>query len=95
MIEYVGTLIKATAGEDQVILIKLTDAFGDALHNCTFNVFDGDQHLFAAVGEFTGDNIFEFYIPAEATTNLKGRYSYCVCDENHNTLCFKCPIYFV
>lgn len=95
MIEYVDTLIKATAGEDLCILAKGVDAYGDNLPGCSFNVFDGEQHLFMVEGVLNGDNIWEFHIPAEATTNLKGRYSYCVCDENHTTLCFKCPIYFV
>lgn len=95
MIEYIDTTIRATAGEDLVIVARGVDAFGDVLPGCSFNVFDGDNHLFMVEGILNADNIWEFYIPADATKNLKGRYAYCVCDENHNTLCFKCPIYFI
>ena len=95
MITYIDTVIKATAGDDNVIVLKAIDAFGDVLQGCSFHVFNGDEHVFAIEGVLNSENLWEFYIPAEATTNLKGRYTYCVCDENHCKLCFKCPIYFV
>ena len=95
MIEYIGEVIKASAGESLCVVAKVVDAYGDVVENCHFSLFDGDERLYMAMGELNAEGHYEFHIPAEATANLKGRYNYCVCDENMISLCFKCFIYFV
>lgn len=93
MVEYIDNVIKATAGEDICLLAKAMDAFGDTLQSCFFTLFNDEEELFMVEGILNGDGVWEFMIPASATTGLKGRYWYCVCDETHTSLCFKCPIY--
>jgi hypothetical protein len=95
MIEYIGEMIKATAGEDLCIIARVIDSFGDTLETCHMSVYKGDERLFMVEGMLNEDNQYEFYIPAEATAGLKGRYGYCVCDKDGISLCFKCFIYFV
>lgn len=96
MIEYIDNIIKATAGEDICLLAKAIDAYGATLEGCSFSLFDDkDNELFMVEGILNESNIWEFYIPAKATEGLKGRFWYCVCDNDHISLCFKCPIYLM
>lgn len=95
MIEYIDKVIKATAGENICLIAKVIDAFGENLDGCMFCLFDDNEKLFMVEGLLNADNIWEFYIPAEATATLKGRYWYAVCDETDTSLCFKNPIYFM
>lgn len=95
MIEYIDKAIKATAGENICLVAKVIDSLGNNLQACTFCLFDDEDKLFMVEGVFSEGGIWEFYVPAEATTNLHGRYWYSVCDETDTSLCFKNPIYFV
>lgn len=96
MIQYIDNMIKATSGEDICLMAKAIDAYGDTIAACSFNLFDcDDNHLFSVEGVLNEEKIWEFYLPAKATTGLKGKYWYCVCDEDHVSLCFKCPMYLV
>lgn len=96
MIEYIDNAIKASAGEDLCIIAKASDAFGDALESCSFSLFDGDNKIFMVYGLLNESNHWEFHIPASATETLAHkRYTYCVCDADHVSLCFKSPFYLV
>ena len=95
MIEYIDNAIKATAGENLCLIAKVIDSLGNNLEACTFCLFNDEEKLFMVEGVFSANGVWEFYIPAEATTNLKGRYWYAVCDETDTSLCFKNPIYFM
>lgn len=94
MIEYIENAIRATAGENICLIAKVIDALGNNLEACTFCLFDDNEKLFMVDGLFNG-TVWEFHIPAEATTDLRGRYWYAVCDETDTSLCFKNPIYFM
>lgn len=94
MIEYIGNAIKVTAGENTCIVAKASDAMGTQLAACMFCLFDDKEKLFMVDGVFNG-SVWEFYVPAEATATLRGRYWYAVCDETDTSLCFKNPIYFM
>ena len=96
MIQYIDDMIKATSGEDICICAKATDAYGECLEGCFFCLFDYDMNkLFMIEGYLNADYIFEFYIPAIATKNLKGKFWYSVCDKDDVSLCFKNPMYLV
>jgi hypothetical protein len=94
LIEYIDNAIKATAGENICLIAKVIDSLGNNLEACTFCLFDDNEKLFMVDGLFNG-TVWEFYVPAEATAELKGRYWYAVCDETDTSLCFKNPIYFM
>ena len=46
-------------------------------------------------GRAVDGEMWEFIIPAATTLGRYGRYFYCICDENHSSLCFKEPIYLI
>lgn len=95
MIEYLYDAIKATAGEKISITAEITDEAGVPVsQGCHIDLYD-DNGMIATVGGTYVDGLWEFTIPAETTTNLTGRYWYCVCNENHIKLNFKQPIYLV
>lgn len=95
MIEYLYNAIRATAGEDITISAKITDEIGEPISiGCHLNLYDDNGQIAKIDGECI-DGLYEFTIPAETTTNLHGRYWYCMCDEKHIKLQFKQPIYLV
>lgn len=94
MIQYLHDCIRATAGEDIYICAKIVDAFGDIVPACSISLFDDNELIVMVEGKLV-DDIWEFHIPADATTNLCGRYWYSISDENHSSLCFKEPIYLL
>lgn len=95
MIEYVYNTIRATAGEDIAILAKVRDAYGDPIPACYFHLFDDEQMLTMIAGNALDDDTWEFIVPAAITKDRNGRHWYCICDENHSSLCFKEAIYLV
>ena len=96
MIEYIENVIRATAGENLCLIAKVTDALGNNLEACSFCLFNDENKLFMISGIRSQEHgVWEFYVPANATANLKGRHWYAVCDENDTSLCFKNPIYFM
>lgn len=92
MIEYLYDAIRATAGTDITIAAEVEDN-GEAIkEDCTLVLHINDKML-----EFNGEyaeDIWEFTIPAAATSGLNGRYWYCI-KRNGTMLCFKQPIYLV
>lgn len=95
MIEYLYNAIRATAAEDITIAAKITDEYGQTIENdCHLNLYD-DEGIITTVNGTLEAGMWEFTIPAEATTNLRGRYWYCLCDDKHTKLNFKQPIYLV
>lgn len=96
MIEYYYNTIKATAGENITIAAEITDNNGiPIMRDCHLNLYDNNNTIATANGNFTEAGVWEFTIPAEATTGLTGRYWYCICDSTHTKLNFKQPIYLV
>lgn len=94
MIEYLYNAIRATAGEPITITAQI-DMGGMPVENCHINLYDNEKQLSSTAGTNI-DNIWTFTIPADVTTNLAGRYWYCICSgSEHNKLCFKQPIYLV
>lgn len=96
MIEYNLNSIKATGGEDICICAKILDAYGDPIAACSLSLFHEDgQKLVMIPGRAVDGEMWEFIIPAATTLGRYGRYFYCICDENHSSLCFKEPIYLI
>lgn len=96
MIEYIDNRIKATAGEDICLIAKGIEASGEALDGCSLCLFDEAGNEFYHVQGILNDaELWEFYIPASITVGRSGRHWYCAYDNEHTSLCFKCPIYFV
>lgn len=95
MVEYNLNAIRATAGEEICICAKISDAYGDAIAVCSFHLYNDKEQIYVVKGIEAADKIWEFHIPAEITAGLQGRYWYSVCDENHQSLGFKEPIYLV
>lgn len=95
MIEYLYNAVRATAGEDITITAKITNEAGDLVNdNCHLN-FYSDKELIVTVEGSIMEELYQFTIPAEITTNLTGRYWYCICNDKHTKLNFKQPIYLV
>ena len=96
MIEYIYDAIKATAGEEIAIAAKITDETGkQACEACHLNIYDNDGNILATAEGVLYNGEWQFVVPAEKTTNLTGRYWYCICDEEHLKLNFKQPLYLV
>lgn len=94
MIEYTLNAIRATAGEDICICAKIKDAYGDDIAVCSFHLYDDETERFVATG-VEADGLWEFHIPADVTAGLQGRYWYSICDDTHQSLNFREPIYLV
>lgn len=97
MIEYLHSAIRATHGESITVEAIITNDDGAILKgNFNLRLYDNDNFLSIHKGEYQEDSgAYKFTVPADATTGLKGRYFYCVCDNTNKTYCFKQPIYFV
>jgi hypothetical protein len=94
MIEYLYNAIRATAGEDITIAAEITDNSGFCVNDgCALMLWD-DEELLTSVDGMLIDDLWNFTIPAAATTGFKGRYWYCICHK-HNKLQFKEPLYLV
>lgn len=92
MIEYLYDTIRATAGADVAIVTRITE--DDApLESVGLMLHISEDSAIVIEGELIGD-VYQFVIPAELTSGLKGRYWYCFCQEGQ-PLCFKEAIYFV
>jgi hypothetical protein len=93
MIEYLYDAIRATAGTDIIIAAEVTEDNGDIVtEGCNLVL-----HIDEEMKEFSGvckNGLWEFTIPAAATSGLSGRYWYCV-KRNNIMICFKQPIYLV
>ena len=90
MIEYLHNSIRATAGSEANIEVRIVGAEASNAHLMLFE----DVNL---IGTYNGNfsvatGTWVFTIPAE-DTKKKGRFWYCIC-EKENKLCFKQPIYF-
>lgn len=96
MIEYLYDAIRAHAGNDITITAIATDNNGeDITENVSLVLHDKDRKTMIA--EFEGKHVdgeWLFFIPAEITEGLNGRYWYCVTHKG-SALCFKQPIYLV
>lgn len=92
MIEYLANAIRATAGEEIVIVANIAEDGVDVTSGCGIMLHIGDD-MAMFPGEYK-DELWFFTIPAEATKGLHGRYSYCLYRDD-NTLCFKEPIYLM
>lgn len=92
MIEYLYDAIRASQNEDITIVAKITDDEGNVITDvCSLSIHDDEKHLMKIEGTLV-DGLWEFTIPA---MSFKGRYWYCICKNEGDTLCFKQPIYFV
>lgn len=97
MIEYLHDIIRASYGDEINIAAIIKDARGAYITDpCYMMLYDNDNILINIGGVFS-DNVWNFTIPSAITSGLKRshRYYYCVCDKDHNDLCFKQPIYFI
>lgn len=93
LIEYLANAIRATAGEDIVIVANIAEDGVDVTSGCGIMLHIDEETVLMFDGEYK-DELWFFTIPADATKGLKGRYSYCLCRDG-NTLCFREPIYLV
>lgn len=90
MIEYLHNSIRATAGSEAKIEVRVVGATADAPH---LMLFDDVNLIGSYEGVFSvATGTWLFTIPA-TDTNRQGRHWYCIC-EKENKLCFKQPIYF-
>lgn len=95
MIEYLYDSIRAMSGDSITITAKITDEAGAVISDtCSLCLYDGDSKLLEVEGSLE-EGIWNFTIKGEATAALVGRYWYKVCDNEHNSLDFAQPIYFV
>ena len=92
MLEYLFNSIKATAGEDAVIIANIAEDGVDITEGCGLMLHINNKVLHYS-GEYKNE-LWHFTIPGEDTKGLKGRFWYCLC-RGEQTLCFKEPIYFV
>ena len=95
MIEYIYNAIRATAGEDIPITAKITDDAGAVVEGCMLSLFDKDSTTkLVTVAGTTTAGLTEFNIAGADTAGLCGRYWYCICNCDGESLNFKLPIYF-
>lgn len=95
MIEYIHNAIKASAGQPIGVTAKITNEDNTEItDNCSLMIHTDKEMLLSVEGIYLGSSIWQFEVPAEATKGLKGRYWYCICNDNNN-LCFKEPLYLV
>lgn len=92
LIEYLANAIRATAGEEIVIVANIAEDGVDITSGCGIMLHIGDDMVMFD-GEYK-DELWYFTIPAEATQGLQGRYFYCLYRDDY-TLCFKEPIYLM
>lgn len=93
MIEYLANAIRATAGEEFVIVANIAEDGIDVTSGCGFMLHIDEDNVIMIDGEYK-DELWFFTVPAEATKGLSGRYFYCLCRDG-NTLCFQEPIYLM
>ena len=94
MIEYLYDAIRATAGTDITIAAEVEEDNGETAELENYSLV---LHINEKMLEFNGENaegIWEFTIPAAATSGLNGRFWYCI-KKNGTMLCFKQPIYLI
>lgn len=96
MIEYLYDAIRAVAGQEIVISAVITDANGVPVDEvCGFMLHDDKGADIGMVhGEYLGEGMWQFTLPASLTLGLKGRHWYCI-QHKGNNLCFKQPIYLL
>lgn len=96
MIEYLYDAIRAVAGQDITVNATITDDNGYYITNdCEFTLHGKDGEIYTAAGTYlSNEATWAFFIPAEVTKGLKGRFQYCV-RHNGINLCFKQPMYLV
>lgn len=95
MIEYLYDAVRATAGEDICIAARITDETGELMDiGANLMLHDDLMMLGNVPGEFDGEAHL-FNIPGELTSGKKGRYWYCICSNDNETLSFKNPIYLI
>lgn len=96
MIEYLYNAIRATAGEDISIAAKIVSDSGIPVENsCHLVLYDNQDNILTKIDGALIDETWQFTIPAAITADIRGRYWYCICNETHNKLSFKQPIYLV
>lgn len=95
MIEYLLDAIRATAGNDVEITAIIEDATGAPItDNCHIMLFDKERKLLSTFdGNYHGDSVWTFKIPAQETKGKLGRYWYKICTPD-TSLCFSQPLYF-
>lgn len=96
MIDTIGNIIKAVAGQPIGLSAQVIDETGDSItKNIRLCLYDDDKLLYCADGLYLPEfDLWQFEIPAEITEGLEGRYWYCF-QYDGNNLCFKNPIYLV
>ena len=95
MIEYLLNAIRATAGKEIGISAIIEDNGKPIEEGCRVTLFDKDGIFMLTIGgEYLGDGLWSFKIPAEATQDLRGRYWYRICSPVES-LCFKQPLYLI
>lgn len=96
MIEYLYDAIRAVAGQPIGIAASISnDDTGEPITNdCNLVLHDKNgEMIYKAKGEYLAEiDTWHFELPASATTDLSGRYWYCIQHSGSN-LCFKNPIY--
>lgn len=93
MIEYLHNAIRATAGEDIVIIANIAEDGVDIQSGCGIVIHTNDEEELAFPGEYI-DDFWYFTIPAEATVGLNGRYWYHLYKDD-DSICFKEPLYLI
>lgn len=96
MIEYLYDAIRAVAGQDITVTATITDDTGYLItDDCEFTLHNNDGEIYTAAGTYLqNEATWAFFIPAEITKGLKGRFWYCV-RHNGINICFKQPMYLI
>ncbi len=95
-LEYIYDVIVATAGEPLIVTAEITGEDGNPVEaGCSILLCEENETtIFEDDGDYIGEGIWEFRVPAETTTGLSGRYFYAI-KEDDSSLCFKTPLYFM
>lgn len=93
MLEFLYNAIRATAGQDIAVSAIIEDNGEPITEGCHIMLFDKDSVLLEMVaGEYIGEGLWSFRLPAELTKGRCGRHWYRICTPVES-LCFKQPLY--
>lgn len=94
MVEYLYNCIRATAGQDALIVANIAEDGEDITAGMSLMLHDEDKEMIITVnGEYV-DGLWNFTIPADATRGREGKHWYCLQRDGIN-VCFHEPIYLV
>lgn len=93
MVEYLYDAIKASRGNEAIIMAKVSDGGVPITEGVKLGIHNEEELIVEVAGAYENDT-WVFIVPAEATKKLDGRYFYDIFTDE-TTYSFKQPIYFI